>query len=447
VALETDTIFAVSSGSGRAGIAVIRLSGPEALSCVSDLTGLADIPPRAARRAVFSNPDSNEILDDGLVLTFPGPHSFTGEDVAELHLHGSRAVLDEMSAVLANQIGLRAAEPGEFTRRAFDHGKLDLTAAEGLADLINAETSAQRRQAQRQLRGDLAALYDDWRDRLLKAIALFEAEIDFSDEELPPGLREEVDDAVGALEHEIQEHLADPDRGRRVRDGFYITVLGAPNAGKSSLVNRLAQRDVAIVSETAGTTRDVVEVHLDLGGYPVILADTAGLRESADAIETEGVRRALERAEAADYRLAVFDGTALPDLDPTTVKLAQEPDTLCVISKCDLAGNRSERPIDLPSPLVISSETGDGLTELVSYLQKEVSDRCGASSVPVLTRTRHLLALQDCVDGLKRYHDAPEVELAAEDLRMAVRALGKITGRVDVEDVLDVIFKEFCIGK
>ena len=214
MSLETDTIFAISSGTGRAGIAVIRLSGPASLPCVTDLTGLADVSPRTVRRALFSDPVSRDIIDDGLVLTFPRPNSFTGEDVAELHLHGSRAVLDEMSALLANRPGLRPAEPGEFTRRAFDNGKLDLTAAEGLADLINAETSAQRRQAQRQLRGDLAALYDDWRDRLLKAIALFEAEIDFSDEELPPGLREEVDSAVVALEQDIQEHLADPDRGR-----------------------------------------------------------------------------------------------------------------------------------------------------------------------------------------------------------------------------------------
>ena len=294
---DAGTIFAVSSGAGRAGIAVIRLSGPDTLEAVTRFTGLTDIPPRKATRVTVKDPDSGELLDDGLVLVFPKPKSFTGEDVAELHVHGSRAVLDDIIIALSRQPALRPAESGEFSRRAFDNGKFDLTAAEGLADLINAETTAQRRQAQRQLRGDLAALYDDWRERLMKAIALFEAEIDFPDEELPPGLRDEVDSAVQLLEAEIKDHVADPDRGRRVRDGFYITVLGAPNVGKSSLVNRLSKRDVAIVSEVAGTTRDVVEVHLDLGGFPVIVADTAGLRHGSDVIENEGIRRARERAE------------------------------------------------------------------------------------------------------------------------------------------------------
>ena len=444
---EKDTIFAISSGSSRAGIAVVRLSGPAALESTRRLSGLEEIVPRKATRSVIRDPETSEQLDDGLVLTFPAPNSFTGEDVAELHLHGSRAVLEDVTAALSRMPALRPAEAGEFTHRAFDNGKLDLTAAEGLADLINAETTAQRRQAQRQLRGDLAELYDDWRDRLLKAIALFEAEIDFTDEELPQGLRDEVDAAVTALEADIQVHLADPDRGRRVRDGFYITVVGAPNAGKSSLVNWLAQRDVTIVSDKAGTTRDVVEVHLDLDGYPVIVADTAGLRESADNIEAEGVRRALERAESADFRLALFDGTQLPALDVETAKLAQEPDTLMVVTKSDLM----EAPVDLPPELseavLVSSETGDGLDAFFARVEKEVDDRCSISTAPVLTRTRHLLALQDCAAALGRFHQAPEVELAAEDLRMAARALGKITGRVDVEDVLDIIFKEFCIGK
>ncbi len=444
---DAGTIFAVSSGVGRAGIAVIRLSGPRALEVVTNFTGLTDMLPRKATRATVKDPESGETLDDGLVLVFPQPNSFTGEDVAELHVHGSRAVLDDLMTALARQPALRPAEAGEFSRRAFDNGKLDLTAAEGLADLINAETTAQRRQAQRQLRGDLAALYDDWRDRLMKAIALFEAEIDFSDEELPPGLRDEVDASVRALEVEIKCHVADPDHGRRVRDGFYITVLGAPNVGKSSLVNRLSQRDVAIVSEVAGTTRDVVEVHLDLGGFPVIVADTAGLRRSADVIESEGIQRALDRAETADNRVVLFDGTRLNDLDPETVKLAQEPHTLSVITKSDLMGSGWTLPAELPEPVLVSSKTGNGIERLVKLLRSNVESQHGGSAAPVLTRTRHLMALQDCLSGLSGYQQAGEIELAAEDLRLAARALGKITGRVDVEDVLDIIFKEFCIGK
>ena len=444
---DAGTIFAVSSGAGRAGIAVIRLSGPDALEAVTSFTGLTDMPPRKATRVTVKDPESGEPLDDGLVLVFPQPKSFTGEDVVELHVHGSRAVLDDITIALSRQPALRPAEAGEFSRRAFDNGKLDLTAAEGLADLINAETTAQRRQAQRQLRGDLAALYDDWRDRLIKAIALFEAEIDFSDEELPPGLRDDVDSSIQALQAEIKSHVADPDQGRRVRDGFYITVLGAPNVGKSSLVNRLSKRDVAIVSELAGTTRDVVEVRLDLAGFPVIVADTAGLRHGSNVIENEGIRRARERAETADHRVVLFDGTQLHDLNPETVKLAHAPDTITVITKSDLMGNGWTLPAELSDSILVSSETGEGIEELVGRLRLNVEHRYVESAAPVLTRTRHLLALQDCLSGLSGYQQAGEVELAAEDLRLAVRALGKITGRVDVEDVLDIIFKEFCIGK
>ena len=445
--INGDTIFAVSSGAGRAGIAVIRLSGPEAIGTVSSLTGLSNIPPRMAMRATVKDPETYEILDDGLVLTFPQPNSFTGEDVAELQLHGSQAVLTDVIALLAAQSGLRPAEAGEFSRRAFDNGKLDLTAAEGLADLINAETAAQRRQARRQLRGELAALYDDWRDRLMRATALFEAEIDFSEDELPPGLRLEVDASVFELEAEIKDHVANPDQGRRVRDGFYITVLGAPNVGKSSLINCLSKREVAIVSEVPGTTRDIVEAHLDLGGFPVTVADTAGLRLSEDAIEKEGIRRALERAETADYKLILFDGTQFPKLDLETTKLAQEKNTLVVVTKSDLMIKKGTLPAEISDSVHVSSKTGEGIDELVKRLHADVGSRFGVPETPVLTRTRHLLALQECLSGLSGYQQANEVELAAEDLRLAVRALGKITGRVEVEDVLDIIFREFCIGK
>jgi tRNA modification GTPase len=434
------TIFALASGAGKAGIAVFRLSGPSATDALRTLSTKQTPEPRRATRVQLIDPKTKDVLDDGLVLFFPGPASFTGEDVIELHVHGGRAVIADITEALAQIKDVRLAEAGEFTRRAFDHGKFDLTAAEGLADLINAETTAQRRQAQRQLHGDLGLLYDDWRDRLLKAIALFEAEIDFSDEDLPPGLHDQVAAQIAEITKEISDHLDDKAQGQILRDGVYITIIGPPNAGKSSLLNRLSRRDVAIVSKIAGTTRDVIEVHLELDGYPVILADTAGLREVSDDIESEGVRRAEERARQADLKLAVLDGAAWPEKDPATLQLIDE-NTVVVINKSDLLKS------EVPEYLTISAETGDGFDVLLEVLKKEVGDRCHLSASPALTRTRHRTALEDCLVNLERFPTSPETELKAEDLRLASRALGRITGRVDVEEVLDIIFKEFCIGK
>ncbi|MBL6941160.1 MAG: tRNA uridine-5-carboxymethylaminomethyl(34) synthesis GTPase MnmE, partial [Rhodospirillales bacterium] len=307
-----ETIFALASGAGRAGIAVIRLSGPAAGKALERLSGGGLPVPRQATRTSFQCPKNQDtVLDDGLALWFPAPASFTGEDVAELHIHGGPAVIGAIVSALAGLPGLRPAEAGEFSRRAFENGKFDLTAAEGLADLIDAETDAQRRQAQRQSRGELGRLYDNWAERLIRAQALSEADIDFSDEDIPDDLIGEALAIAAELDQEIAAHLDDGHRGERLRAGLYLAIVGPPNAGKSSLLNRLAKRDAAIVSDIAGTTRDVIDVHLDLGGYPVIVADTAGLREARDSIETEGVRRARERAGDADMKLAVFDATDL----------------------------------------------------------------------------------------------------------------------------------------
>ncbi|MBT4939807.1 MAG: tRNA uridine-5-carboxymethylaminomethyl(34) synthesis GTPase MnmE [Rhodospirillaceae bacterium] len=434
------TIFALASGLGKSGIAVFRLSGPSASDALRALSQKQLPEPRRATRVQLKHPKTDDLLDDGLAIYFPGPASFTGEDVVELHVHGGRAVIAGITEALAGLKDVRLAEAGEFTRRAFDHGKFDLTAAEGLADLINAETAAQRRQAHRQLHGDLGLIYDDWRDRLLKAIALFEAEIDFSDEDLPPGLHAEVAQQIAEITEEISEHLDDKGQGQILREGLYITIIGPPNAGKSSLLNRLSRRDVAIVSEHVGTTRDVIEVHLELDGYPVILADTAGLREAADDIESEGVRRAQERAHQADLKLAVFDGATWPEKDSQTLDLIDE-DTVIVLNKADLLDKADTEY------LAISVETGDGLDVLLEKLKNEVAERCHLSASPALTRTRHRTALDDCLGNLQRFPTSPETELKAEDLRLAARALGRITGRVDVEEVLDIIFKEFCIGK
>ena len=445
-----DTIFALASGAGRAGIAVIRLSGTRAGSALSGLSGTSLPQPRLASRATFrALAGSDDILDDGLALWFPAPASFTGEDVAELHIHGGPAVIAVMLSALGQIDGLRPAEAGEFSRRAFENGKFDLTAAEGLADLIEAETEAQRRQARRQSRGELGRLYEFWRQRLIRAQALTEADIDFSDEDIPDDLITEAHSLAAALEQEIRTHLNDSHRGERLRSGLYLAIIGPPNAGKSSLLNRLAQRDAAIVSDIAGTTRDVIDVHLDLGGYPVIAADTAGLRESHDILETEGVRRARERADDADMTLVVFDATDLqtaPRLDPLTSGLIDE-DTLVVLNKCDLVSGDLPETIENRPAYTLSTKTGAGFDALLEALQGAVAERLAGGSGPGLTRQRHRNALIACHQSLLRALDSLEPELMGEDLRLASRELGRITGRVDVEDLLDVIFSEFCIGK
>ncbi|MGB9644184.1 MAG: tRNA uridine-5-carboxymethylaminomethyl(34) synthesis GTPase MnmE, partial [Stellaceae bacterium] len=397
------------------------------------------------------DPQSGDALDDGLVLWFPGPRSATGEDVAELHLHGSRAVLAAVMQALA-RLGLRLAEPGEFTRRAFLNGKLDLLQAEAIADLTEAETEAQRRQALRQLGGELGDVYRGWRDRLTRILAHLEAAIDFPDEDLPPEIEDRIASETEALGVEIERHLADGHRGERLRDGIDVAIVGPPNAGKSSLLNRIARRDVAITSPVPGTTRDVIEVAIDLGGYPVVLADTAGLRDSADAIEQEGTRRAVQRAEHAEIRLFVFD-IAQP-ADAAGASAWPGTDTILVANKIDLApaADTDLLPPALPgsalpvSALPVSALTGEGIDRLLTVLGERVA-RTYRIEAPVLTRARHRQALEEAAAALRRSFSAALPELRAEDLRLALRSLGRITGAVDVEDLLDVIFRDFCIGK
>jgi tRNA modification GTPase len=436
-----DTIFALASGAGRSGVAVYRLSGPLAAATLEALIGRVPAPRQAVRARVTVD---GEIIDDGLALFFPAPRSFTGEDVVELHLHGGRAIARALAAALG-ALGLRPAEPGEFSRRAVVNGKFDLTRAEAIADLVDAETAAQRRQALRQLDGGLERLVEGWRSRLVAALAHFEAVIDFADEGIPDSLMMEVSGSVGRLVADMDAALADNRRGERLRDGFSIAIVGAPNAGKSSLLNRIAGRDAAIVSATAGTTRDVIEVHLDLGGWPVVLADTAGLRDAAEDVEAEGIKRAIARAETADLRLAVFDATRLPDLDPATVALV-DAGTLVVVNKVDQAGTLPSH-IAGRSVLAVSALNGVGLDALLVGVEAEVSARMdGAASSP-FTRERHRAAVSEAGDALRRFDPDSGAELAAEDLRLAGRALGRVTGRIDVEEVLDVVFRDFCIGK
>jgi tRNA modification GTPase len=547
---------------------VLRLSGPQAGWALARLAGGLP-PPRVARRRRLADLDTGVRLDDALVLWFPAPASYTGEDVAELHVHGSRAVLAALADALF-RLGLRQAEPGEFSRRAFEHGKLDLTQAEAVADLAAAETEAQRRQALRQLDGELGRIYRDWAERLTRTLAHLEALIDFPDEDLPPALERRIACDIAALARAIRAHLADDRRGERLREGIMVAILGPPNAGKSSLLNRIARREAAITSPYPGTTRDIVEVAIDLQGWPVVLADTAGLRDTADPVEAEGLRRARARAAEAEIRLFVYDA-----LDPTAAAGASawpSPDTILVANKIDLlpaadllvvgddCGGRVKNPLPppggegrvrgappcaaavagvsepsavsggredggvgksaaveldatasptspLPSPppgaqrdtrlavdttshpafvvpgldpgihalasheekdtdgrvkpghdveksrdagqqswFAVSALTGEGLDVLLQALAARIAANYSREA-PALTRARHRAALEDASTALDRARKADLPELRAEDLRLALRSLGRVTGNVDVEDLLDVIFRDFCLGK
>ncbi|XP_020033828.1 5-taurinomethyluridine-[tRNA] synthase subunit GTPB3, mitochondrial isoform X2 [Castor canadensis] len=458
------TIFALSSGQGRCGIAVIRTSGPSSSHALRSLTAPRDLPPaRSARLRLLSDPRSGEPLDRALVLWFPGPHSFTGEDCVELHVHGGPAVVSGVLQALGSVPGLRPAEAGEFTRRAFAHGKLNLTEVEGLADLIHAETEAQRRQALRQLDGELGQLCCDWAETLTKALAHVEAYIDFGeDDNLEEGVLEQADSKVRALEVALDTHLRDARRGQRLRSGAHVVVTGPPNAGKSSLVNLLSRKPVSIVSPEPGTTRDVLETPVDLAGFPALLSDTAGLRDGVGPVEQEGVRRARERLEQADLIVAVLDASDLASpssrnfLDTVVVPRGGQSSggstqrLLLVLNKSDLLPPQGPGPCPaLPPHLLLSCLTGEGLDGLLETLKTELAAVCGDPSTgpPLLTRARHRHHLQGCLDALSHYKGAEDLALAAEALRVARRHLAHLAGGGGTEEILDVIFRDFCVGK
>ncbi len=457
---DFETIFAPASAPGRAALSVVRLSGPASGAALVALTGQPLPPARCASLRALREPAGGAPIDRALVLWFPAPASYTGEDMAEFQLHGGAAVLDGLLGALGAMEGVGPAGPGEFTERAFRNEKLDLTAAEAIADLIAAQTAAQRRQALAQLDGGLARTIEAWRSGLIEAMAWLEAGIDFSDQPVPDDMSGEVSYKIGEIEIEILQYLDDSRRGERLRDGLAIAILGAPNVGKSSLLNRLAKRDAAIVSGQAGTTRDVIEVMLDLGGYPVILADTAGLREPGDTpgdlIEQEGMRRARARAAAADVRIVMLDASdPTATLDDTLYIVedgGEDTETVIVLNKTDLLQEGSSCPAAPHDALRLSCHTGAGLDQLLERLEASCAAMLGAREAPGLTRQRHRQALEDCAGAVARARGqlapaASAPELVAEDLRLAARALGRITGRVDVEDILDVVFREFCIGK
>jgi tRNA modification GTPase len=439
---------------------VIRVSGAAAFQSFKNLTQTQNLPP--PRQAVVKHiidPLTHEKIDHALILCFEGPESFTGEDVVEYHVHGSSAIIDALYCILSQQPDHRLAAPGEFTRRAFENGKLDLTGAEAIADLINAQTQEQRRQALSQMGGALSRLYDGWREELIRALAYVEAVIDFPDEDIPDSETAKAIPAIQTIAKAIEAHLNDNRRGERLRDGITICLLGAPNAGKSSLMNALAGRDVAIVSPMAGTTRDVIEAHLDLAGFPITVIDTAGIRDipitqtgGHSDIESEGIRRAMERAKHTDITLLLFDGAG-EDVDDKTFFLVSA-NSLCVITKADL--NKSEnlkkaliaRGVNSDSIITLGLLTPNGMDGFLEKLTQVVQAAFGQrGDTPSLTRARHRSALDQTLSHLHAAMDESRPELMAENLRRAARCLGAITGRVDVEDLLDVIFRDFCIGK
>ena len=428
-----DTIFALASARGKAGVAVVRVSGPAAHDAVVALAGALPLPRQATLRTLKRRDGTR--LDEAIVLVFEEGRSFTGEASAELHLHGSTAVIAAVLEELGNRDGLRLAEPGEFTRRALENERLDLAQVEGLADLIDAETEAQRRQALRVLSGDLGRRAEVWRQRLIRAAALVEATIDFADEEVPEDVGPEVQQLVLRVREELLREAEGVAVAERIRDGFEVAIVGRPNAGKSTLLNALAGRDAAITSEVAGTTRDVIEVRMDLRGLPVTFLDTAGLRETQDAVEAIGVARALDRARAADLRVFLLDRS---DED---LGLPPETDDVVALGKADVRG---------PADFAVSGKTGQGIPELIDRITETLEGRAQGAGLAI--RERHRTALRRAIGALESaeveiQHGPDRGELAAEEIRTAIRALDSIVGRIDVEDILDEIFLSFCLGK
>lgn len=448
-----DTIYALSSGLLPSGVAIIRVSGPKSRFVIETIAKLVP-EPRKAVLGAFYDPENDEILDKGLILWFPGPASFTGEDMLELHCHGGRAVVHSLFRVLSGLSGLRMAERGEFTKRAFLNGKMDFVAVEGFSDLIAAETDIQRRLAQAQARGEVGSVYEDWRHRLIKARALIEAELDFPDEEDVPGsVSQRVEQDIGRLIVEMQVAAEGTKIAERVRDGVSVVLAGAPNAGKSSLFNYLAGREAAIVNATAGTTRDIIDVYMELDGVPLRLSDTAGLRRSDDEVERIGISKAEEYIRAADIVLYLEDVANPSGVSHTgglvcEAEIGTDRKVLKIGTKKDCLGANESQSIRSGYDHLISITTEEGIASLIADLRRHAGEMVKGAESLVAIRSRHREAIQLCLAHLQASLQTDKaIELKAEDLRLAADTIGRVTGRVDVEDLLDVVFREFCIGK
>ena len=442
------TIYALSTGPGISGIAVIRVSGKNTAEVVKKITDNELPNPREATKSKFNYINTNELIDEGVLLWFPGPNSYTGEDLAEFHIHGSRAVINALHSTISKIENCRLAEPGEFTKRAFQNGKINLIEAESIADLISSETEIQRKQALKIMSGKSSDQFNSWREKLLKILSHIEAKIDFPDEDLPKDILTNIQKTSDQVSSEIQRTLNDQKVGERIREGFKIAIIGPSNAGKSSLLNYLSKRDAAIVSEIAGTTRDVIETHLNFDGYPVVVSDTAGIRDSKDEIEKKGIKIALNRAEDADLKLVIVSAK---NVDFTkVVKDLLAKNAILVVNKSDLIKGKLNSKFKKYKHVLISIKKDLNLNKLISKIKSKLKNQFISTENILITRERHRQNLKNCVYHLQKFQEkksAKDFDKAAEDLRLATRHLGMIVGKVDVEELLGSIFSDFCIGK
>ena len=443
------TIYALSTGPGVSGVAIIRISGPETINVVKSLTSKKIPSPRVATLRKINNINTSELIDEGIIIWFPGPHSYTGEDMAEIHIHGGKSVILALQNEISKIKNCRLAEPGEFTKLAFQNGKINLLKAESIADLISAETEIQRSQALKIMEGKSSEKFNQLREKLLKLLSFVEAKIDFPDEDLPEKIINEIQSSSSKIKSEIKKVLNDKKVGEIIREGFKIAILGPPNAGKSSLLNYLSRRDAAIVSEVAGTTRDVIEVHLNIDGYPVVLSDTAGIRESKDEIEKKGINLALKKAENADLNIVVIEPKKAY-FTGFLKGLVSSDKTLVVVNKSDLGIENMLEDFSQYNPIYISIIKEKNIDTLISTIRNKLKNKFLSNQNILITRERHRLHLEQCLMHLENFEnkrDEQDFDKAAEDLRLAARELGKIVGKFDVEEILGTIFNDFCIGK
>ena len=442
------TIYALSTGPGISGVAVIRVSGKNTIEVIKSLTGEGPPYPRVATLKKFNKNGEKELIDEGVIIWFPAPNSYTGEDLAEFHVHGSRAVVNAMHSAISKVKNCRLAEPGEFTKRAFQNGRINLLKAESIGDLISAETEIQRKQALKIMSGKSSDRFNSWREKLLKILSHIEAKIDFPEENLPKNIINEIQKTSKDVLKEIKKTLNDQKVGERIREGFKIAILGPPNSGKSSLLNYLSKRDVAIVSETAGTTRDVIETHLNLDGYPVIVSDTAGIRSSKNEIEKKGIKIALKRAEDADLKLVIVSAKNVDITD--VLKSLLTKNAILVVNKSDLIKGKLNNKFKKYDNVLISIKKDSNLNKLITKIKSKLKNKFTTTEDILITRERHRQNLESCVQHLERFQNkrsAQDFDKAAEDLRLATRHLGMIVGKIDVEELLGSIFNDFCIGK